>query len=151
MSASERPNASASPGQIGAIFFAAALLIAAPSSHTAADTAKACVAKAAETLPVGERVAKSATRPMPPQQLENWKGRSEADHRRHRSGQGSRCQTILVSLCKRIVARRVRPAHRVKTTQEGQPKVRREELSTLPKHPAGFTQERWTSTNDASR
>jgi hypothetical protein len=48
-------------------------------SCAAADVVKPCIVKATEALPkiAGLQVKKSGTRPMPPEQLANWKGQSK--------------------------------------------------------------------------
>ena len=67
-------------GLVMKLFICAALVLFASScGWAAADTAKSCVLKATEALPKvpGLQVKKSGTRPMPPEQLANWKGQSK--------------------------------------------------------------------------
>jgi hypothetical protein len=58
---------------------AAALMLFVPSYGWGAADAKSCVLKATAALPkiVGLRIKKSGVKPMPPEQLANWKGQSK--------------------------------------------------------------------------
>jgi hypothetical protein len=61
------------------LFICAALVLFAPTWGWAATDAKTCLLKATAALPkiTGLRIKKSGVRPMPSEQLANWKGQSK--------------------------------------------------------------------------
>jgi len=65
--------------RISPIAVALALGLIATSASAAGDQKTQCVLRATEALPklAGLKVARSGTRPMPAEQLANWKGQSK--------------------------------------------------------------------------
>lgn len=67
-------------GAVMKLWICVAIWLVMPSHvWAAADMTRACVLRATEALPklAGLKVKRSATRPMPPEQLMNWRGQSK--------------------------------------------------------------------------